>query len=48
MNNMFTNTHAKTGQRYITADIALHGSDKFVVVVWDGWVIIDFIVVEKC
>lgn len=48
MNNMFTNTHAKTGQRYITADIALHGSDKFVVIVWDGWVIIDFIVVGKC
>lgn len=48
MRNMWTNTHAKTGKKYITADIAFHGSDKFVVIVWDGWNIIDFIVVAKC
>lgn len=48
MNNMFTNTHAARGQKYITADIALHGSDKFQVYVWDGWVIIDAITVDKC
>jgi len=46
--NMWTNTHVKNGKRYITADIALHGSDKFVVVVWDGWEIIDFMVIDKC
>lgn len=49
MKSMWTNSHVKkTGRRYITADIALHGSDKFVVFVWDGWVIIDCIIVDKC
>jgi hypothetical protein len=48
INNMWTNTHVVRGKRYITADIALHGSDKFVVIVWDGWDIIDFIVIDKC
>lgn len=48
MANMWTNTHAKTGKRYITADIALHGSDKFQIYVWDGFVIIDSLTVDKC
>lgn len=48
MGNMWTNTHAERGKKYITADIALHGSDKFVIWVWDGWVIIDCIIVAKC
>jgi len=35
------NTHVKqTGKRYITADIALQGSDNFVILVWDGFVCI--------
>jgi len=46
--NMWTNTHAKRGKKYITADIALHGSDKFVMYVWDGWVIVHCVVVDKC
>ena len=48
MRNMWTNKHAKRGKKYITADIALHGSDKFVVLVWDGWVVIDCIIIDKC
>lgn len=48
INDLFTNTHAKTGSKYISADIALHGSDKFVVVVWDDNVIIDISIVDKC
>jgi hypothetical protein len=31
MNNLWTNSHAKKGVKYITADIALHGSDKFII-----------------
>lgn len=34
-------------QRYITADIALQGSDRFVIFVWFGWVIVDIIVLNK-
>lgn len=48
MRNMFTNTHAEKGERYITADIALHGSDKFQMYVWDGWCIIDSETIAKC
>lgn len=46
--SMWTNTHAKVGNRYITADIALHGSDKFVMFVWNGFKIIDHMVIDKC
>jgi len=48
MRNLWTNTHAENGERYITADIALHGSDKFVIYVWDGLEVIDYTEVDKC
>jgi hypothetical protein len=37
----------KTGRKYITADIALQGSDKFVVAVWDGLEMIDIKIMDK-
>lgn len=37
----------KTGERYITADIAMKGSDKFVVMVWDGMELIDISIMNK-
>lgn len=44
----FTNSQIKpTGQRRITADIAMKGSDKFIVIVWDGSVMIDISVIDK-
>lgn len=46
--DLWTNTHASRQGRYITADIALHGSDKFVLLVWEGWTVIDSRVIEKC
>lgn len=46
--SLWTNTHAITGTKYITADIALHGSDKFIVFVWDGLKIIDYRSIDKC
>lgn len=48
INSLWTNTHVDKGYRYITADIALHGSDKFIVIVWDGFRIIDYTEVDKC
>ena len=46
---MYTNTFVQeAGQKYITADIALHGSDRFVVRVWHGWVVVATYVVNKC
>jgi len=35
--DIFTNTHVPGGDRYITADIARFGSDRTVVMVWDGF-----------
>jgi hypothetical protein len=32
-----------TGEKYITADIARFGQDKTVIIVWNGWTIIDII-----
>lgn len=33
----FTNTFIPSGEKYITADVARLGSDKIVIMVWDGW-----------
>jgi len=54
--DVFTNTHLLPEEekkrnlltRYITADIALHGSDKFIVLVWQGFTVIDVKAVDKC
>lgn len=34
-------------ERYITADIAMEGADKFVIMVWDGWKVIHLEVIDK-
>lgn len=48
INNLWTNTHVANGSKYITADIALHGSDKFVIYVWNGFKIEAFKEIDKC
>ena len=36
--DLFTNTHiSRTGEKYITADLAFNGSDQFVVTIWNGY-----------
>lgn len=45
--DIFTNEHVKDGERCVTADIALKGSDKFVALAWSGRKVIDFIVYGK-
>ena len=46
--DLFTNDHVAEGDKYITADIALHGSDRFVLGVWSGFILIDLVVIDKC
>ncbi len=46
--SLWTNTHVKGGERFISADIALHGSDKFKLGVWEGLALIHYIEVDKC
>lgn len=43
----FTNIPPRNKNRYITADVALRGSDKFVVGVWDGLTLIDYCIIDK-
>jgi len=46
--DFFTNEHIESSrERYMSADIALHGSDKFVVAIWEGWKVIDFKIYNK-
>lgn len=45
----FTNSHVQPGlKKYITADVALEGSDTFVVGVWIGWVLVKKYITPKC
>lgn len=46
--NVFTNSFVKQGSRYITADIARFGSDKAVIMVWDGFRVIKIVSIDKC
>lgn len=43
---VFKNDHVKKGKKYITADIARFGSDKAIILVWDGWVVIECVVFD--
>lgn len=46
--DLYTNTQVKAeGAKHITADIALKGSDKLVIFVWHGRVIIDAVIMDK-
>lgn len=44
--DMFTNSYVKEGERRITTDIAMKGSNKFVIFVWAGRVLLDFHVMD--
>ena len=45
----FTNSHVQPGlKKYLTCDIALEGSDTFVVGLWHGWVLVKKWIIPKC
>ncbi|MEB3151453.1 MAG: terminase family protein [Sphaerospermopsis sp.] len=37
----------KSGTKYMTADIAMQGADKYIVIVWDGLEVIDIEIIDK-
>jgi len=43
----FTNTYVERGEKYITADIAMEGSDKMILVAWDGFIVVEIKVIDK-
>lgn len=47
INNLFTNTFAESGEKYITADIARFGKDTTTIFVWDGLRVIKIIQLRK-
>lgn len=44
--DIFTNTQTGTG-KYITADIARMGSDKAIIAVWEGYMVVEFVIFDK-
>lgn len=42
--SIWSNIYAEAGERYIICDVARFGSDKAVIMVWDGWRVIDIAV----
>lgn len=45
--DLFSNDYIRGGKKYITADIAMEGSDQFIICVWDGWRLIDVTAIDK-
>lgn len=47
--DLFTNTHVlpDASNKAITADIALQGSDKMIIIYWSGFVALDIVVIPK-
>lgn len=45
--DIFTNSYVPEGEKRITTDIAMKGSDKFIIFVWAGRVLKDFHVMNK-
>lgn len=45
--DLFSNDFVPGGSRYLTADIAHQGADRFVIMVWDGFRVIHILEMEK-
>jgi hypothetical protein len=45
--DLYSNEHVKSGNKYITADIARYGSDKTVIGIWDGFICKEVIIKSK-
>jgi hypothetical protein len=44
INNMFSNIYVNGGKKKIVADIARYGSDRAIITVWDGYVLVDYVI----
>jgi PBSX family phage terminase large subunit len=43
---IYDNDHVVEGKKYLTADVARYGSDKAVILVWNGWQVIEKVVYD--
>ena len=46
ISDMWSNSFVEDGESFITADIALYGSDKFVLGIWSGWRLKEIITID--
>lgn len=46
INNMFSNIYAEKGLKRIVSDIARYGSDRAIITVWEGFILIEYIVFD--
>jgi phage terminase large subunit len=44
ISDMFSNDFVKPGKKWIVADIARYGSDLAIITVWDGLILIDYVI----
>ena len=44
ISDMFSNDYVKPGKKRIVADIARYGSDRAIITVWDGLILIDYLI----
>lgn len=47
ISDLFSNFVTRGTTRYITADVAFEGADKFVIAIWEGWVLVELRVFDK-
>lgn len=47
ISDLFSNFVTNNKRRYITADVALEGADKFVIAIWEGWTLVELRVFAK-
>lgn len=47
INDIFTNTFVEGGEKFITADVARFGSDRAVIMVWDGFRVVKIVAFDK-
>ncbi len=45
--DIFNNDFVKTGDKFITVDVAMGGKDKLIVYAWEGFILIDIDVIDK-
>lgn len=45
--DLFSNSFAEKGEKFISADIARFGSDNTVIGIWDGWVLEHIVTIDK-
>ncbi len=46
INNMFSNQYAEKGKKKIVADIARYGSDRAIITIWEGFILIEYIIFD--